>query len=67
MLRPVSDMAADARTGLAGEVAKVAKCREDCDKLTGAVFYKTRKHKNIFHVMRDEITELKADEVLHEK
>lgn len=32
-----------------------------------AVFYKTRKQKNIFNVMNDNITELKAMEVQHEK
>ena len=67
MVRPIMETTNQSKSDLLLEQEKIQKCRDDCDKLNGAVFYKTRKNKNIFHIMRDEITELKAAEVLHEK
>ena len=60
-------MAKSAKTGLEREAQKLTKCIEDTDKLNNAVFYRARRNKNIFHVMHDEITEIKALEVQHEK
>lgn len=39
----------------------------DTDKLNNAVFYNKRRNKNIFHVVLDDITELKAKELNFEK
>ena len=40
---------------------KTRKNRDDLEKLNKAVFFKEHREDNIFHVMRDEITELKAE------
>ena len=39
----------------------------EIEKLVNAVFFRNRTHKNIFNVMQDEITELRAQEIQHEK
>ena len=67
MLMPIAKMAKAAKTGLERETTKLHKCIEDTDKLNNAVFYRARRTKNIFHIMQDEITDIKALEVQHEK
>ena len=53
MLRPTSELAQQSRSGLEKESARIEKLLNDTAKLNNAVFYKARKHKNIFHVMHD--------------
>ena len=67
MIKPVADIATEAKTILEKEQARLENCLQDTNRLNNAVFYKTRRTKNIFHVMHDEITELKANEIQHEK
>ena len=63
MLMPIAKMAKAAKTGLERETTKLLKCIEDTEKLNNAVFYRARRTKNIFHIMQDEITDIKALEV----
>ena len=67
MLKPVASMAKNAKIGIEREASKLTKVFEDTEKLNNAVFYRARRNKNIFHVMHDEITEIKALEIQHEK
>ena len=67
MLKPIAEIATNAKTILEKEQARLDHCLSDTNKLNNAVFYKVKRNKNIFHVMHDEITELKANEILHEK
>ena len=67
MVKPVSIIASESRATLEKESLRLEKCLSDTEKLNNAVFYNKRKSKNIFHVMLDEITELKAKEIQHEK
>ena len=62
MMKPTVKISNENRAILEREQAILAKNVEDTDKLTGAVFYRKTKGKNIFHVMADEITDLKARE-----
>ena len=39
----------------------------DTEKLINAVFYRQSKNKNIFNIMSDDITEMKAQMLQHEK
>ena len=54
-------MASESKTTLEKEQSRLEHCLSDTSKLNNAVFYKQRRHKNIFHIMQDEITELKAN------
>ena len=67
MLKPTVKISNENRAILEREQAILAKNVEETDKLTGAVFYRKTKGKNIFHVMQDEITNLKASQQAHEK
>ena len=67
MIKPTVKISNENRAILEREQAILAKNVEETDKLTGAVFYRKTKGKNIFHVMQDEITELKASQQMHEK
>ena len=67
MIKPTVKISNENRAILEREQAILAKNVEETDKLTGAVFYRKTKGKNIFHVMQDEITDLKAREKQHEK
>lgn len=60
MLRPVAEIASSSKTTLEKECSRIEKCLIDTDKLNNAVFYNKRRTKNIFHVVLDDITELKA-------
>lgn len=45
---------------------KLKTLQEESQNLINAVFY-TRNHKNIFHQMRDEVTQLKANHLEHQE
>ena len=60
-------MAKNAKAGIEREASLIEKVSEETEKLNNAVFYRARRNKNIFHVMHDEITEIKALEIQHEK
>ena len=61
MIKPIAVMATESKTTLEKEQSRLEHCLSDTSKLNNAVFYKQRRHKNIFHIMQDEITELKAN------
>ena len=67
MIKPVSSIASESKTQIEKETKRLEKCLIDTEKLNNAVFYNKRRNKNIFHVMHDEVTELKAKEIQHEK
>ena len=67
MLTPIATIANDAKTALETQQGKLEKYSRDTEKLLDATFYRTRKHKNIFYVLQDQVNELKANEIQHEK
>ena len=67
MMKPIAEIATESKSILEKEQARLDNCLKDTSKLNNAVFYKVKRNKNIFHVMHDEITELKANEIRHEK
>ena len=65
MIKPIAEIAYESRTTLEKESSRLEHCLSDTSKLNNAVFYKQRRHKNIFHVVQDEVTELKANQIKH--
>lgn len=64
MIRPVEVLANNTSKDVQKEKVKLTNCLNDTEKLTNAVFYRNKnQNKNIFNQMRDEITELKGNEV----
>ena len=47
--------------------ARIENMQIDTEKLINAVFYRQSKNKNIFNIMSDDITEMKAQMLQHEK
>ena len=66
MLRPVADTTNESKINLETLTNKQNKYNLDTDRLMDAVFYQKRKTKNVFHMLQDEVTQLKADKVQHE-
>ena len=67
MLKPISELATESKATLEKESSKLQKTMIDTDKLNNAVFFTKRKTKNIFHVVLDDITEVKSKQIQHEK
>lgn len=65
MIKPIAEIAYESKTTLEKESSRLEHCLSDTNKLNNAVFYKQRRHKNIFHVVQDEVTELKANQIKH--
>lgn len=66
-MKPIAELATETRVDLKSEQAKLLNNQVETDRLINAVFYRNRSHKNIFTVMLDEITLVKANEKQHVK
>jgi len=63
MLKPVAEVATIAKYELESQQSKLDKYSDDTEKLMDAVFFRSRNKKNIFHILQDQVTELKANEI----
>lgn len=67
MTRPLAEIAVSTRTKQIKMDNTLENVHEDTQKLNGAIFYKDKRHRNIFHIMNDKITDMSGKLERHEK
>ena len=66
MVKPVAEIAGQTKAHLDREAVTIMNLGRETERLSDAVFYRSRTQKNIFNVMADEVTEIRAMEARHE-